>query len=76
MKHLVDHLEPVPFSCADCVHVDPNNVCRCKAFDLIPIGIYGEDHKKVINGQKGDYVFETNKERQYDNVYVFEECGD
>ena len=76
MKHLVDHLEPVPFSCQDCIHhIEPG---RCRAFDKIPIDYFmiGEDHKKVLKGQKGDYVFETTKERQYDNVYVLEDFDD
>lgn len=76
MKHLVDHLKPVPFSCEDCIHVDPNNPLCCKAFDLRPIKIFGENHKKVVKGQKGDYVFETTKERQYNRVYVLEEFDD
>lgn len=74
MKRLADHLDPVPFSCHDCIHFIESG--RCKAFDPMPINVFGigEDHKKVIKGQKGDYVFETSKERQYDRVYVFEEC--
>lgn len=76
MKHLVEHLEPVPYDCADCIHFIESG--RCKAFDPMPIDVFdiGEDHKKVIQGQNGDYVFETTKERQYDRVYVNEEFDD
>lgn len=74
MPHLVDHKKPVPFTCKDCIHVDPNNPLRCKAFDLIPIGISGEDHIKVVKGQKGSFVFQAKEEaeRHYDNAYVVE----
>ena len=72
MAHLVDHPEPVPFSCRDCIHFI--EVGKCKAFDLIPIEYFdiGEEHTKVIEGQHGDYVFEPKVERRFDNAYVIE----
>ena len=45
-----------------------------KAFDLIPEKIFGENHKKVVKGQRGNYVFETQAERRYERVYVWEEA--
>lgn len=76
MKHLVDHPEPIPFGCEDCKNFI--GLGKCKAFDLIPVEFFGigEDHKKVLEGQKGDYVFEPKTERRYDNVFAFEEFGD
>ncbi len=73
MGHLVDHQKPVFFGCEDCIHYIGTG--KCKAFDLIPIDYFdiGEKHKEVIDGQNGDYVFETTKERQYDRVYEVEE---
>ena len=44
-----------------------------KAFDLIPEKIFGENHKKVVKGQRGNYVFETKAERRYERVYVWED---
>lgn len=73
MKHMVDKLVPEPFRCEDCKHYI--EFAKCKAFDIIPIeyaGI-GENHTKVLKGQKGKYVFETDKERNYMRVYGVEE---
>ncbi len=72
MKHLIDQNKPVPFTCQDCIHIDVGNPFRCKAFDLIPEKIFGENHKKVVKGQRGDYVFETKAKRRYERVYVWE----
>ena len=44
-----------------------------KAFDLIPEKIFGENHKKVVKGQRGNYVFEAKAERRYERVYVWED---
>ena len=76
MKHLVDRLEPVPFHCEDCIHFI--ELGRCKAFDPMSIDVYdiGEGHKKVIKGQRGDFVFETTKKRTYRRLYVLEEFDD
>ena len=75
MSHLVEKRELIPFSCEDCIHIDPTNPLRCKAFDLIPIEVFGENHTKVVKGQKGDYVFQPRDglKREYNNVYVMDE---
>ena len=74
MSHIVDTLKPVPFGCEDCVHVDPNDPFRCRAFDVIPIEFFdiGEKHIEKLEGQKGDFVFEPKSERQYNRVYETE----
>lgn len=69
MPHLVDHRRPVPFACEQCAHFIGG--CQCKAFDTIPMEIIfdAERHSQKMDCQKGDYVFEANAERQFDNVY-------
>lgn len=44
---------------------------KCRAFDLIPVEIYedAEGHTTVVSGQKGDYVFATDKPRDTMRVY-------
>ena len=61
MGHLVDIQRPIPFSCEACKHFISG--CRCKAFDVIPIELFGEaeSHNKVLKSQNGDFVFETTK---------------
>ena len=75
MPHLVDYNKPLPFHCEDCAHYIDG--FTCKAFDLIPIKIYGAPEKKPgkkVAGQKGDYVFEPKEgvERSYIRCYVVE----
>lgn len=74
MPHTTEKLIPIPFGCEDCIHFIHSG--KCKAFDLIPLElfnkVYGEKHKKVVKGQKGDYVFETTADRQYRKVYTIE----
>lgn len=69
MPHLVDNKRPVPFSCEQCINYIKG--CECKAFDTIPAEIIfdAEKHSTKIDGQKGDYVFMSKEERQFDNVY-------
>ena len=68
-KHLIHKNVPVPFSCEDCKHFIGD--VRCEAFDMIPLEFYydAESHDKVVDFQKGDFVFSTSKPRQYDRVY-------
>ena len=76
MGHMIDQEVPQPFMCEDCKHYLGG--FRCKAFDNLvaaenaPIG---EEHTKIVPGQKGDYVFETDKPRQYIRAY-FEDNED
>lgn len=37
---------------------------RCKAYDVIPIQIFGEEieHDRVFEGQKGEYIYEKIEE--------------
>ena len=69
MKHLIDIEKPLPFSCEDCKH--HKGGVSCAAFDIIPLDIYdnAEGHTKVVDGQRGDYVFETDKEREVMRTY-------
>lgn len=55
--------------CEDCKHFLFG--AKCRAFDLIPIEIYEdpEAHTTVVSGQKGDYVFATDKPRDTMRVY-------
>lgn len=71
-KHLIHEQEPLPFSCEQCEHFISN--VECKAFDTIPIDyLYdAEAHDKVVEGQKGDFVFRTKEKRQYNRVYTIE----
>lgn len=73
MGHLVDIQRPIPFSCEACKHFISG--CRCKAFDVIPIELFGEaeSHNKVLKSQNGDFVFETDAPREYTREYVVED---
>lgn len=64
MTHLIDVEKSLPFSCEDCKHYKEG--IKCAAFDIIPLEIYGnaESHTAVIDGQHGDFVFETDKARE------------
>ena len=70
MGHIIDRIEERPYMCEDCKHFLFG--ARCRAFDLIPIEIYEdpEAHTVVVPGQKGDYVFATDKPRDTMRVYV------
>lgn len=59
--------------CEDCKHFLGGVGCR--AFDVIPLDIYEnpEGHTSVVQGQKGDYVFETDKPRETMRVYFDED---
>lgn len=69
MNHLIDVERSLPFSCEDCKHYKEG--IKCAAFDIIPLDIYdnAESHNKVIDGQRGDYIFETDKEREVLRTY-------
>ncbi len=69
MNHLIDVERSLPFSCEDCKHYKEG--IKCAAFDIIPLDIYdnAESHNKVIDGQHGDYIFETDKEREMLRTY-------
>ena len=69
-KHLIHNENPLPYSCEQCLHFIEN--VKCKAFEIIPIDYIcdAEAHNKVVKGQKGDFVFQTNEKRQYMRVYT------
>ena len=69
MTKLIDRTEERPYMCEDCKHFVRGATCR--AFDLIPIEIYedAEAHNTVVPGQKGSYVFATDKPRDTMRVY-------
>lgn len=69
MGHLIDKIEERPYMCEDCKHFLSG--AKCLAFDLIPIEIYEdpEAHTTVVPGQKGNYVFATDKPRDTMRVY-------
>ena len=69
MKHLIDIEKEQPYQCEDCRHFKGG--IRCAAFDVIPMSIYdnAESHNKVLEGQHGSYVFETDKPRETMRVY-------
>lgn len=74
MGHIVDKEVEQPYMCEACKHF--RRGLTCAAFDLIPGEIIengAESHDHVIPGQKGDYVFETDKPRDTMRVYVLEE---
>lgn len=74
MGHIIDKLEERPYMCEDCKHFKYGFTCA--AFDFIPDEIIengAESHNHVIKGQKGDYVFETDKPRRTMRVYVDED---
>ena len=39
---------------------------------LIGLITLNGNHKKVVKGQRGNYVFETKAERRFERVYVWE----
>ncbi|MDE6140860.1 MAG: hypothetical protein K2F95_07915 [Alistipes sp.] len=69
MGCLIDVENPLPFSCEDCKHYKEG--VKCAAFDIIPLEIYGnaEGHTQVIDGQYGNYLFETDRERNVLRIY-------
>lgn len=73
MAHLIDKIEQRPYLCEDCKHFIKG--IQCRAFDIIPLEVYGdpEGHTSVLPGQKGDYVFETDKPRDTMRIYVEED---
>lgn len=75
MAHLTDRIEERPYMCDACKHFERG--LTCAAFDLIPDEIIengAESHDHVLPGQKGDYVFETDKPRDTMRVYgVFDD---
>lgn len=73
MEHLIDIQTPLPYQCKDCKHFISG--CRCKAFDLIPIDYIddAEQHNSVVPGQNGQFVFETDKERQTVTSYELDD---
>ena len=70
MAKITDRIEERPYMCEDCKHFLSG--AKCRAFDLIPLEIYvdPEAHTEVVPGQKGDYVFATDKPRDTMRVYV------
>ena len=70
MAKITDIIEERSYMCEDCKHFLSG--VKCRAFDLIPLEIYGdpEAHTTIIPGQKGDYVFATDKPRDTMRVYV------
>lgn len=72
MTHLIDKIEERPYLCEDCKHFISG--LKCKAFDIIPLEIFDdpEGHTTVVDGQTGDYTFETDKARDTMRVYVEE----
>lgn len=74
MGHLVDKTIKLPYTCEDCKHFKGG--LSCAAFDRIPLELYGdgaESHTSVRPDQKGDYIFETDKQRDTMRVYEDEE---
>ncbi len=69
MKHLIDTEVPMPYRCEHCKYFVSGLTCR--AFDIIPLEIFDnpEGHTAVVDGQKGDYVFETVHEREIMRIY-------
>ena len=70
MAKITDKIEELPYVCEDCKHFLSG--LKCRAFDLIPLVIYGaaEAHTSIVPGQKGDYVFATDKPRDTMRGYV------
>lgn len=73
MAHLIDKIEQRPYLCEDCKHFIKG--LQCRAFDIIPLEVFDdpEGHTSVLPGQKGDYVFETDKPRDTIRIYVDED---
>lgn len=69
MAKITDRIEERPYMCEDCKNFLSG--LKCRAFDLIPVEIYedAEGHTTVVSGQKGDYVFATDKPRDTMRVY-------
>lgn len=73
MAHLIDKIEQRPYLCEDCKHFIKG--IQCRAFDIIPLEVFDdpEGHTSVLPGQKGGYVFETDKLRDTMRIYVEED---
>ena len=73
MAHLIDKIEQRPYLCEDCKHFIKG--LQCRAFDIIPLEVFDdpEGHTSVLPGQKGYYVFETDKPRDTMRIYVEED---
>ena len=73
MAHLIDKIEQRPYLCEDCKHFIKG--LQWRAFDIIPLEVFDdpEGHTSVLPGQKGDYVFETDKPRDTMRIYVEED---
>lgn len=73
MAHLIDKIEQRRYLCEDCKHFIKG--LQCRAFDIIPLEVFDdpEGHTSVLPGQKGDYVFETDKPRDTMRIYVEED---
>lgn len=73
MAHLIDKIEQRPYLCEDCKHFIKG--IQCRAFDIIPLEVFDdpEGHTSVLPGQKGGYVFETDKPRDTMRIYVEED---
>lgn len=73
MAHLIDKIEQRLYLCEDCKHFIKG--LQCRAFDIIPLEVFDdpEGHTSVLPGQKGDYVFETDKPRDTMRIYVEED---
>lgn len=71
MKHIVDRTEEAPYMCEACKHHQKGGI-SCKAFDLIPLEIIeagAESHDHVMQGQRGDFVFEPKQPRDTMRIY-------
>lgn len=71
MGHIIDKDVEQPYMCEDCKHYLYG--LTCAAYDFIPAKIIeagAESHDHVMPGQKGDYVFATDKPRNTMRVYV------
>ncbi|MCM1035605.1 MAG: hypothetical protein NC038_07715 [Paludibacter sp.] len=73
MKHLVDNIVECPYLCQDCKHFISG--LQCAAFDVIPLNLFDEPekHTRVVEGQKGDFIFEPKHPRSTMNVYSSDE---
>lgn len=71
MKHIVDTTEEVPYMCEACKHHIKGGI-SCKAFDIIPLEIIeagAESHDHVMQGQRGNFVFEPKQPRDTMRIY-------
>lgn len=73
MTKTIDKIKGMPYVCEDCKHFISG--LKCKAFDLIPLDVFDnpEGHTAVVPGQNGNYVFETDKQRDTMRVYLDED---